>query len=88
MNRDGVFSCVCLYTASNKHVFNIYVKFGEVSTIPIFSCISEVIRANAATQHEVRIGIDRIDERMLRHGEQLDTLLTNQTVCMDRQTRK
>ncbi len=49
---------------------------------------SKVIELNTRTRLDEKESLDRLGERIENHGKQLDTLLTNQTVCMDRQNRK
>jgi hypothetical protein len=47
-----------------------------------------VIEANTLQRQNEKKCLERMDDRMVRHGEQLDELLSNQRICMDRQERK
>jgi hypothetical protein len=47
-----------------------------------------VIEANTQQWQDEKRRLEALAERMCRHGEQLDELILNQKVCMDRQTRK
>jgi len=49
---------------------------------------TRVIEATTQARLDVKEDFSRFSERMVRHGEQLDCILSNQRVCLDRQIRK
>lgn len=67
-----------------------YARIGKVvenNTAVINNC-SKVIEANTIQRKDEKRCLEAIAERMGKHGEQLDELLSNQRICMDRQNRK
>lgn len=67
-----------------------YARLGKIveNCTAVIGNNTAVIEANTLQRQDEKRCLEAIADRMGRHGEQLDELLSNQRVCMDRQNRK